>query len=628
MHRLTQALALALLTLLTALAAASCGGYARNYKEPVIAEGTVRARQLLSVEKQREFDKLYLEAICQKQNGKMDAAHELLEQALAINPNASEALYEMALMQLQLDGRQDSTLVAEGEAMLLKAVQLEPSNPYFRSALAERWVMTGHYARAARLYQQMADEKPTTETFGMLVYLYSQISDYPNALQALEQVEVLEGANQKTSLTKFYLLYEMGRVADAFGELERVSEENPQDLSYRVMLGNAYLEKGYKEKAVGVFEDVMTSDPQNIEAQTSLTRYYLGEGEYEKYEKGMTALMLNEKIENQTKFSILQEVGNGILHKQHNLTPESLVKHFAEALTLPQENSAIAQLMYVYTNSANLSDEAKGVALRTILRDEPENVEARMMLLRTYISNEQPDEIVTLCQQGAQIHPEELIYYYYGGLALVQLSRPEEAIELLEKGVEQARRNTEQKDDSAEQQANASGQVDDADYTKEILANMHGLLGESYHELGNPTKAYAHYDKALELVPDDAGCLNNYAYYLSKEGKRLDKALTMAKKVVDLEPDNATYLDTYAWVLFCKRQYPQARIYIERALEAIPDNEIDDPANDALFDHAGDIHFRCGDRSKALEYWERALQLSEDEELIRNLEKKLKNKRL
>lgn len=623
-----QALTFALLTVLTVIVTASCGGYARNYNPPVLEEGTVRARKLLSVEDQRDFDKLYLEAIVQKQNGKMDAAHELLQQALAINPNASEALYEMAMMQLGLDSHADSALVAEGEAMLLKAVQLEPSNPYFRKALAERWVMTMKYARAARLYQQMVDEKPQSEDLGMLLYLYSQIGDYDKALKTLKQVEVLEGVNQQTSLTEFYILYEMGRVAEAFGALERVSEENPHDLSYRVQLGKAYLDKGYTEKAVGVLEDVLTTDPQNLEAQILIISTQLAEKDYENYEKGMTALMLSEKATNEAKFSLLRLVANGILQKMHDLDPEAFVKHFEEALTLPQENGSIAQLMYAYANNAGLSDSIKTTALEAVLRDEPDNYEARMMLLKTYISHEEPLKIVELCRNGAEQHPQDLIFYYYGGLALVQLDRSEEAVELLEKGVEQAQQNALQTTADDGQSADAMSQASQDDYSTEILANMHGLLGESYHELGSADKAYAHYDKALELNPDDVGCLNNYAYYLSKEGKHLDKALTMAKKVVEQEPDNPTYLDTYAWVLYCKRQYPQARIYIERALESIPAEEIDDPANDTLYDHAGDIHFRCGNRSKALEYWQRALQISNDEELIRNLEKKLKNKRL
>ena len=98
-----------------------CRDYARHFRPPVVEAGTFRARALLTVEQRRAFDKFYLEALRQKLKGNDDAAFELLNQALAINPNASEALYEQSRILLQLDLPQDSDLVAKGDAMLLKA---------------------------------------------------------------------------------------------------------------------------------------------------------------------------------------------------------------------------------------------------------------------------------------------------------------------------------------------------------------------------------------------------------------------------------------------------------------------------------------------------------------------------
>ena len=44
--------------------------------------------------------------------------------------------------------------------------------------------------------------------------------------------------------------------------------------------------------------------------------------------------------------------------------------------------------------------------------------------------------------------------------------------------------------------------------------------------------------------------LNNYAYFLSLEGRELEKALTMSSRAIALTDNNPTYLDTHAWVLF------------------------------------------------------------------------------
>lgn len=599
--------------LLTVILMVSCGGYARNYREPVIEEGAIRARKLLGVERQREYDKLYLEAVCQKMNGHIDAAFDILQHALEINPNASEALYEMAMIKLSLDARIDSALVKEGEQMLQKAVQLEPSNPYFRTTLAERWVMTGKYARAARLYQQIVNEKPNSQDIALLTRLYEILGDYSNAIKSLEQLETIEGINEKTTAEKFNILYESGDVARAFGMVERVSEDNPQELSYRVLLGDLYLEKGYKEKAIAIYDDIATTDPSNTAVRTSLLHYHLAENDTARFNTELATFLHDEKIEDETKFGILQDVAGSILRRETTLDRRVLSKHFENYLALPQQDSRNAELWYAYTKAAELTEEEQALALEAILAQAPERVEARMELLRFYIVREDVESVTALCLRGAEVSPEVAIFYYYGGMGLIQQERRADAISLLEEGTGRF----------ADPDGQSRTEID-----TDIFAGMYTMLGDSYFDQDNTEKAFAAYDNALKFKPDDVGCLNNYAYYLSKKGVKLDKALNMSKKAVDLAPDNATYLDTYAWVLFCKRQYVQARIYIDKALEALPADEAEEASSATYYDHAGDIYFRCGQKAKAIDHWQHARQLSDDDDLNKTLDKKLKTKRI
>lgn len=598
---------------ITIIVFASCGGHLRNYKTPTIEEGTIRARQLLSVEQQRAYDKLYLEAICQKQNEHVDAAFELLKQALDINPNASEALYEMAMIELSLDPRIDSVLVREGEQMLQRAVQLEPSNPYFRSSLAERWLMTGKYARAARLYQKIVDDKPQSQHVAILTRLYEILGEYANAIKTLELLETLEGVSEKTTAEKFEIIYESGDIARAFGMVEQVSEENPQELSYRVLLGDLYFNKGYKKKAMSIYQDVVATDPHNVPVRMSMLHYYLAETDTVLFETNFSSFLLDEKIEDDIKFSVLQDVAGTILRGEANLSRSVLNKHFQEALTLPQQDSRIAELWYVYGKTAELPEEELALALQAILTEAPEKVDARMELLKFYIVREDTNNVTELCLKGVQACPDVALFYYYAGMGLVQSDRRSEAVEILAEGT---------------RRFGGKADNDGTNVDADILASMYNLLGDAYFELENATESFAAYDNALKIKPDDVGCLNNYAYFLSKKGVNLDKALNMSKKAVDAEPANATYLDTYAWVLYCNHQYVQARIYIDKAIENLPTEEAEAPSSATYYDHAGDIYYHCGQRAHALTHWKHARQLSEDEELNKALDKKIKNKRL
>lgn len=100
----------------------------------------------------------------------------------------------------------------------------------------------------------------------------------------------------------------------------------------------------------------------------------------------------------------------------------------------------------------------------------------------------------------------------------------------------------------------------------EMLLEAYQIAGDLHHELGNKKACYSYYKKILEIDPDYASALNNYAYFLCEEGKSLRKALKMSARAVELEPDNATYLDTHGWILYLLGKAKEAKPYFKHAM--------------------------------------------------------------
>ena len=101
----------------------------------------------------------------------------------------------------------------------------------------------------------------------------------------------------------------------------------------------------------------------------------------------------------------------------------------------------------------------------------------------------------------------------------------------------------------------------------EHLAEALSIAGDLwYQQFGDKKKAYAIYEEALQANPDQASVLNNYAYYLSQDRRKLRKALKMSRRAVELEPDNASYLDTYGWLLFLLRKPGEAKPVFKHAM--------------------------------------------------------------
>ncbi|HEY3250575.1 MAG TPA: tetratricopeptide repeat protein, partial [Ignavibacteria bacterium] len=68
--------------------------------------------------------------------------------------------------------------------------------------------------------------------------------------------------------------------------------------------------------------------------------------------------------------------------------------------------------------------------------------------------------------------------------------------------------------------------------------------------------------------------------------------------------------DTYGWILFKLKDYKNAAIYIEKAIKF--------GKNATLLDHLGDIYEASGEIVKALKAWNEALQISPDDQNIKN----------
>jgi len=132
-------------------------------------------------------------------------------------------------------------------------------------------------------------------------------------------------------------------------------------------------------------------------------------------------------------------------------------------------------------------------------------------------------------------------------------------------------------------------------------------------------KAFETFEEALKTNKDDMMTLNNYAYYLAEQDKRLKEAEEMARKVIEKEEYNNTYLDTYGWVLYKRGKLRGA----EEIFKKIIERGGDDPE---YYEHYGYILKKRKKCEDAIFYWEKALKLDKTKiqltEEIKNCRKK------
>lgn len=566
-----------------ALLAASCGGTQNVGTSGTPAKTTAVSLPAISHNDSLRFKIYYFEAIKQQSSGNFDAAYDLLRHCLDINPNAAEAYFMLSFY----DGilKNDSTAVAD----VKKASELSPGNNAYLERLGAGYFSMNDLEEATKAYEKLAENSPErSDVLDILAQLYGRQKDYDKMLDVLQRMETLEGANEDLTLAKMRVYSLQGKKQEEFNELKSMAAKYPNDMNYRVMMGNWLLQNGKADEAYRQYEEVLQAEPGNTDARMSLIDYYRTTGLDLKADSLQEALLLSPKTPKDSKIILIRQAVSE--SEQQGGDSTKVLNLFRKILAEPQETSDMAELCAAYMTLKNMPQDSISKVLEMVLAISPDNAGARLQLIQTEWNRQDFDRVAELSRQAIDYNPDEMAFYYFLGLAYVQKDDDDSALEALRRGVSQINSQS----------------------NKDLVSDFYAIMGDILHDKKLDEEAYAAYDSCLQWKDDNYGCLNNYAYYLSEENRELAKAEQMSYRTVQAEPDNPTFLDTYAWILFKRKKYAEAMQYINMAV----DNDTTKSA--VITEHAGDIHAVNGDIEGAIKFWQQALEAgSENDKAIR-----------
>lgn len=537
----------------------------------------------LTEEEQRKFDIFFLEAVRQKEKGEFAAAYDLYRHCLEIQPHASAVRYELAQF-YETAGKDSLTQVN-----LEEAVALEPDNYWYLQALGDLYLKEKQTERAIAVYESIAARYPERESALLgLLQIYTDRSDYQNAINTLSKLETLEGPSEQMTMEKVRLYLLMKKNDLAYKEVRELCDKNPNDFRYRNLLASLYIDNGDVDNGMKILGGILQADSANYSAHLTLASYYEKAGNDSLYKKEVNTVLLNPDLDSDTRLNIMRSL---IAKSEQKGGKDStrILALFKEQLKMKQDNADLPMLCAQYMALRKMPQTTIQPVLEQILAIAPDNVPARLQLLSYYAKPEASDsdyrQIVKICTAAIAYNPDELPFYYYLSVAYSQTDRRKEAVKNLEAGT----KHITAKSDAG------------------MVSDLYGMLGDLYFQEKDRRKAYSAYDSSLVYKDDNIMVLNNYAYYLSLYKERLDKAEEMSYRTVKSEPNNFTYLDTYAWIQFVKGKYTQAHIYIDQALKNGGDK------HSGIVEHAGDIYAKLNKMSQAVDYWKKALKLGPDE---------------
>lgn len=555
-----------------------------NVKEKKVAKSV--KKDSISEEKRIEFEFMYIEGLKQKMIGNSDNAVQYFNSCLDIDPNSAAVLYEIANIHTQKGD------FSSAKALLEKAIQINSENKWYKLLLAQIYQNNKQYIEASSLYRELIKSDPDNLDYYYLnALLLTSGEKYEEAIKAYQQIEEKIGYNEQVSLARQQLFRISGKDKEAYEEIEKLIRFNPGVPEYYGVMADMYKEDGNMAKALEYYNKVLAADPNNGFVQFSLATYYIQNKDFNKAYEHTYKGFSNPEIEIETKIQLYLMLST--LQGENKLSDEK-TEELVEIIRVAHPNDPRSyNIIADFLIQKNRLQEARSNIVKA-LEIDPNTYHVWEQLVM--IDNQIGDwgNMKTDSEKAIELFPSQGLMYVLNAVSYIQIKDYEKALNSLENGQTYIIDN------------------------KKLEAQFELYRAEAYYNLKNRDKAYASFEKVIELEPDNFMAMNNYAYYLSVQSEQLDKAEVLSGQVIKANPDNPTYLDTHAWVLFKKKEYRLAKFYMETALKN-GGNE-----NDVIIEHYGDILFMLNDIEGALTNWNKSIELGNDSEILK---KKIEEKR-
>ena len=529
----------------------------------------------------------FYDACKEKTKGNVDIAQNLFAECLKINPNNAPANYEIANL-YRYTGKYEEAL---GSAKI--AALSDEKNEWYAILYIECLHNKHLYTEAAARYEILVKKYPYRADFYQGLageYIYANKPD--KAIQAYTRSQQAIGTNDDVTLQKAKLYMQLKRWDEAEAELKKLIAANSKETHYYTYLADLYQQEGKPEKALETYTNILKTDSLNPFVHLAMADYYHQQHQDDAFFSELKKAFTNDDLDIDNKVKILMSYYN-ITEQNEKLLPQAyelcnlLVAEYPNS---PKAHSIYADFLYRDKKIKEATDE-----LRKVLLYDKSKYAIWDQLLRCETRINAFDSVAKHSEEVIELFPEQPESYFFNGFAYIRLKQYQKAIQPLKEGKQFVFENT------------------------PLSVEFSSSLGEAYNALKDYDKSDKEFDQALQLDPDNASVLNNYAYYLSIRKEKLEKAEKMSKRSLELTPNSISYIDTYGWILYQEHKYEEAKKYLEKAFDRGGFNRA------AIVEHYGDVLYKLNEIDKAVENWKKAKELGNDSDL---LNKKIADKKL
>jgi len=539
-------------------------------------------------EENNDYQYVLIEAAKQKNLGNFNEAVNLYKLVIKSKSDCDIAFYELGNLYQALDKPESA------KEALKSAYVLAPSNFYYLFAYSEILSVSKDYKTALKILKKGIKDFPEKIE---LKLQYADVLANDGKIQAsvkiLKKIEVEKGFSDKVTLLLADIYSRNEHYSAALEQLDKLISWYPEISHFYIMAAELSEKAGLKEKSLSYYSEAFNIDSLNIYAVSNLADYYREKNETAKSLFFLKYSFYDKAIDLKRKLTILSYyLMNDTIASSYQNQIGELFKVLK--FSYPEEDD-ITLMEVDYQIGLNHYSKAYAL-LKPLLFSSIRNYNLWLQGIQLSFNSGDAQDAVLTCSKALELFPDSTLINYFYSVSLFQVKDYKAVLCV----------------------------VDDIDMNSltdnGMLLQVLSIKAESLNGLKRFNESDTVFESILLLDPYNSISLNNYAYYLSERGEKLEKALSYSEKAVGLEPGNSTYMDTYAWVLFKMNRFEDAWIYIERALDLGGNND-----SDVLL-HAGFIAESLKQKDKALILFRKSLEMGGDEDIIvKEIEKLISN---
>lgn len=509
---------------------------------------------------------------------------DVLNQAIALNPNRTESYISLARYFMKQDKAKDAETAiqkgisvnpnvalgyieygrflgfadrpAEAEAQFKKATEVEPKNIEAREAIAEYYVAQKQFDKAEIAYKDLVQvQENSPESRVSLANFYAQIGRKDEAVSIFNEIltEKPEYVRARYRLGEIYLTQkENDKVSEQIEALLKINDKDAEALLLRARLN---LQDNKAEDAVKDLEEILKKLPSHRDALFFMTeaRLALGQtdqarafiGDLDKYHPNYlkTRLLKIQAAFADNDAESAFRLSNELFEMSKGIVPD--------AATMAQEITELRIRALSARGLANLQlgklAESKA-DLQEVLKSSPKSAGAMVNLAKVFIAEKNLAEALKLYENA--------------------LANDNKNFDALSGSINVLNRQ--------KQFASAHAKIDEflgknAD-RKDFAAALHYLKSDIFIAEKNNDSAEVELKKALELDENYLPAYSGYASLLIAKNQT-DAAIEQYKKAVEKKP-SATIYTLIGMLEESRENSSEAEKHYRKALEITPETPI------------------------------------------------------